>query len=42
MNLEYIDEDGVTNNIDLGDLISAMSDDNTNTNVQTIATHTSW
>ena len=39
--LEYLDENGVTNNIDLGDLISDMSDDNANTNVQTIATHTS-
>ena len=36
-----MDENGVTNNIDLGDLISDMSDDNANTNVQIIATHTS-
>ena len=39
--LEYTDENGDVNIVDLGDLISVVTDDNTNTNVQTIATHTS-
>ena len=39
--LEYIDENGVTNSITITSLVSVVSDDNTNTNVQPIATHTS-
>ena len=40
-NIEYTDENEVVNSIDLGDLVSEVSDDNANTNVQVIATHTS-
>jgi hypothetical protein len=40
-NLEYTDENGVTNNISLIDLVSVVTDNNANTSVQTIATHTS-
>ena len=39
--LEYSDEDGNTNTIDISGLISTVTDNNTNTNVQTIATHVS-
>ena len=39
--LEYIDENGATNAVILGNLVSVVSDDNANTSVQTIATHTS-
>ena len=40
-NIEYTDENEVVNSIDLGDLVSEVSDDNANTNGQVIATHTS-
>ena len=39
--LEYIDENGTTNIVTINALVSSVSDDNANTNVQTIATHTS-
>ena len=39
--LIYLDENGTSNVISLGDLVSVVTDDNANTNVQTIATHTS-
>ncbi|MDA8693526.1 hypothetical protein N9L92_05625, partial [Saprospiraceae bacterium] len=40
-NIEYIDENGDTNTIDLGDLVSQVTDDNANANTHDIATHTS-
>ncbi|NNL90895.1 MAG: hypothetical protein HKO66_01555, partial [Saprospiraceae bacterium] len=39
--IEYTDENGTVNSVDMSDLASDMIDDNSNTNVQTIATHTS-
>ena len=39
-NIEYIDENGDTNTIDLGDLVSSVTDDNTNADTHQIATHT--
>jgi|GEM_PF-4326209 len=39
--LLYIDEDGSTSTISLNNLISVVTDNNSNTSVQTIATHTS-
>ncbi len=39
--LVYTDEDGTVNTISISSLVSVVTDDNNNTNVQTIATHTS-
>jgi len=39
--IEYIDENGDTQAVNLGDLVSTVSDDNANTNTHDIATHVS-
>ncbi len=39
--LEYTDEAGDINTVDLGNLVSVVTDNNTNTSEETIATHVS-